>query len=83
MGLLTWLIVGALAGWLASMVIKGGAFGLLGYIIIGVVGAFVGGWLSTQIFNLPYAVTGFNLVSIIVATVGAVVVLFVISLIKR
>ncbi len=83
MGLLSWLIVGAVAGWLASMVIKGGGFGLLGNIIIGIIGAVVGGWLSTQIFNLPYAVTGLNLASILVATGGAVVVLFVLSLLKK
>ncbi len=83
MGLLSWLIIGAVAGWLASMVIKGGGFGLLGNIIIGIIGAVVGGWLSTQIFNLPYTVTGLNLVSILVATGGAVVVLFVLSLLKK
>lgn len=83
MGLLSWLIIGAVAGWLASMVIKGGGFGLLGNIIIGIIGAVVGGWLSTQIFNLPYAVTGLNLASILVATGGAVVVLFVLSLLKK
>ena len=83
MGLLSWLIIGAVAGWLANMVIKGGGFGLLGNIIIGIIGAVVGGWLSTQIFNLPYAVTGLNLASILVATGGAVVVLFVLSLLKK
>lgn len=82
MGLLSWLIIGALAGWLASM-IKGRGYGLLGNIIIGIIGALVGGWLSTQIFNLPYAVTGINLISILVATGGAVVVLFVLGLLKR
>lgn len=82
MGLLSWLIIGALAGWLASL-IKGGGYGLLGNIIIGIIGALVGGWLSTQIFNLPYAVTGINLISILVATGGAVVVLFVLGLLKR
>ena len=83
MGMLTWIIVGAIAGWLASLIMKGGGYGLIGNIIIGIVGAFVGGWLSTIIFNLPFAVTGFNLTSVIVATVGAIVVLFIISLVKR
>jgi len=83
MGILTWIIVGAIAGWLASLIMKGGGYGLIGSIIIGIVGAFVGGWLSTIIFNLPYAVTGFNLTSVIVATVGAIVVLFILSLVKR
>jgi uncharacterized membrane protein YeaQ/YmgE (transglycosylase-associated protein family) len=83
MGILTWIIVGAIAGWLASIIMKGGGYGLIGNIIIGIVGAFVGGWLSTIIFNLPFAVTGFNLTSVIVATVGAIVVLFILSLFKR
>jgi uncharacterized membrane protein YeaQ/YmgE (transglycosylase-associated protein family) len=83
MGILTWIIVGAIAGWLASIIMKGGGYGLIGNIIIGIVGAFVGGWLSTIIFNLPFAVTGFNLTSVIVATVGAIVVLFILSLVKR
>jgi uncharacterized membrane protein YeaQ/YmgE (transglycosylase-associated protein family) len=83
MGILTWIIVGAIAGWLASIIMKGGGYGLIGNIIIGIVGAFVGGWLSTIIFNLPFAVTGFNLTSVIVATVGAIVVLFILSLFRR
>jgi uncharacterized membrane protein YeaQ/YmgE (transglycosylase-associated protein family) len=83
MGILTWIIVGAIAGWLASIIMKGGGYGLIGNIIIGIVGAFVGGWLSTILFNLPFAVTGFNLTSVIVATVGAIVVLFILSLVKR
>jgi len=81
-GILTWIIVGAIAGWLASLIIKGG-FGLIGNIVIGIIGAFLGGWLSTTILNLPYGVTGFDLTSVLVATGGAVVVLFVLSLIKR
>lgn len=83
MGILTWIVIGAIAGWLASLIMKGGGYGLIGSIIIGIIGAFVGGWLSTRIFNLPYAVTGFDLISILVATAGAVVVLFVLSLLKR
>ncbi len=82
MGILTWIIIGAIAGWLASLIIKGG-FGLIGNIVIGIIGAFIGGWLSTAILNLPYGVTGFNLTSVLVATGGAVVVLFVLGLIKR
>lgn len=83
MNLLTWIIVGALAGWLASLIIKGGGVGLIGMILLGIVGALVGGWLSTSVFNLPYTVTGFNLTTIAVATGGAIVVLFVVSLFRR
>ncbi len=82
LGILTWIIVGAIAGWLASM-IAGGGLGLIGNIILGIVGAFVGGWLAGEIFNLPYHVTGFNLTSVLVATGGAVLVLFIVNLVRR
>jgi uncharacterized membrane protein YeaQ/YmgE (transglycosylase-associated protein family) len=82
MGILTWIIVGGIAGFLAS-VIQGRGYGLISSIIIGIVGALLGGWLSTQIFNLPYTVSGFNLTSVLVATAGAVVILFVLGLLKR
>jgi len=82
MGIITWVVIGGVAGFLAS-VIQGRGFGLIGSIIIGIVGALLGGWLSTQVFNLPYAVTGFNLISILVATAGAVIILFVLGLLKR
>jgi len=83
MGLLTWIVVGAIAGWLAGQVMKGSGFGLIGDIIIGVVGALVGGWLAGALFNVPNAVNGFNLTTILVAFLGAVVVLFILRLIKR
>ena len=83
LGILSWIIVGAIAGLLANMIIGGGGFGLIGSILLGIVGALVGGWLSTSIFGLPYNVTGINLISIFVATGGAVVVLFVVGLLRR
>ncbi len=73
---------GAIAGFLASLISKGG-FGLIGNIILGIIGAFVGGWLSTTILGLPYDVTGFNFTSVLVATAGAAIVLFIINLVKR
>ncbi len=82
MGILAWIIVGAIAGLLANLII-GGGFGLIGNILLGIVGALVGGWLSTSILSLPYDVTGINLISILVATGGAVVVLFVVNLLRR
>ena len=83
MGILSWIIVGAIAGLLASLIMGGGGFGLIGNILIGVVGALVGGWLSTSILDLSYYVTGINLTSVLVATGGAVVVLFVVGLLRR
>jgi uncharacterized membrane protein YeaQ/YmgE (transglycosylase-associated protein family) len=82
MGLLSWIVVGGLAGWLAGNLVKGRGFGCLGDIIIGVVGALVGGFLASQLFNLPDAVNGFNLGSIVVAFLGAVVVIVVIRLLR-
>lgn len=83
MGLLSWIVVGAIAGWLAGKVMKGRGFGLFGNIIVGVVGALVGGWLAGALFNIGDALTGFNLQTLVVAFLGSVVVLFVLRLIRR
>lgn len=82
MGILSWIVVGLIAGWLAGLVTKGGGFGLLGNIIIGIVGGLLGGWLATSVFNLGAGVSGINLESILVAFFGAVVLLAVINLLK-
>ncbi len=77
MGIISWLIVGLIAGFLAKYVVPGeGPGGVLGDIIIGIIGAFIGGW----VFNLlgHSGVSGINLWSIIVAFVGAVILLFII-----
>jgi uncharacterized membrane protein YeaQ/YmgE (transglycosylase-associated protein family) len=82
MGLLTWLIVGVIVGWLAGMVIKGRGFGLIGNIIVGVVGALIGGWLAGAVFNIPNPISGFNLTTFIVAFLGSVLVLYAARLLK-
>lgn len=82
MNILLWVILGALAGWIASMVMKTRAEqGLLMDIVVGIVGAFLGGW----IFSLLGAqgVTGFNLYSILVAVVGAIVLLAILRAVRR
>jgi uncharacterized membrane protein YeaQ/YmgE (transglycosylase-associated protein family) len=80
MGWLAWLIVGAIAGWLASMVMKtSGRQGLLMDIVVGIIGAFIGGFLFNQ-FGAA-GVTGFNIWSMFVAFVGAVVLLVVLRLV--
>ena len=79
-GFLWFLIVGAVAGWLAGVLVKGGGFGLLGDIVVGIIGAFIGGYLFT---SLGASAGGGLVGSIIVATIGAVVLLFVIRLVKR
>ena len=81
MDLLTWLIVGLVAGVLASLVMGGTGYGLIGDIIIGIVGAFVGGWLFSQLgVGTPF---GGLAGTIFVAFVGAVVLLFVLRLLRR
>ena len=76
--LVIFLVIGAIAGWLAGVVMKGGGFGLVGDIVVGIVGAVVGGWL----FGV-FGITAGGLVgAIITAFVGACVLLFVIRLIK-
>jgi uncharacterized membrane protein YeaQ/YmgE (transglycosylase-associated protein family) len=82
MGLLSWIVVGAIAGWLAGQLVKGRGFGCLGDIIVGVVGGLVGGFLASQLFNMPDAVNGFNLGSIVVAFLGAIVVVVVVRLLR-
>ena len=78
MNILLWLLLGALAGWVASLIVKTDQ-GILLDIVVGIVGAFLGGFL----FNLFGAagVTGFNIYSILVAIVGAVVLLFILKLV--
>jgi uncharacterized membrane protein YeaQ/YmgE (transglycosylase-associated protein family) len=72
MGILSWIIVGLIAGWLAGLVMKGGGYGILGDIILGIIGALVGGFLAGAIFGV--GITGFNIETLIVAFLGAVVV---------
>jgi uncharacterized membrane protein YeaQ/YmgE (transglycosylase-associated protein family) len=69
-GILAWLIVGLIAGWLAGQFMRGGGFGLIGDIVMGIVGAFVGGLLFA--FLMPGSSVGL-LGSIVVAFIGAVV----------
>ena len=77
MGILAWIIFGALAGWVASMVVHTNAEqGALGNIVVGILGAVLGGWLAGFLFNSP-GVTGFNFSSFIIAVVGAVLLLII------
>jgi uncharacterized membrane protein YeaQ/YmgE (transglycosylase-associated protein family) len=78
-GLLVFLAIGAVAGWLAGLLMKGGGFGLLGNIVVGVIGAVIGGYL----FSLLGITVGGIIGSIITATAGAVLLLFVVKILKR
>ena len=80
MGILAAIVIGAIAGWLASLIVRGAGFGLVGNIVVGIIGALVAGWLLPQLHvELAVGMLG----SIIDATIGAVVVLVILTLIKR
>ena len=79
-GLIAWLVIGAIAGWLAGVLVKGGGFGLVVDIIVGIVGAFIGGWLAGV---LGISLGGGWIGSIVTALIGAVILLFIVRLIKR
>lgn len=78
--ILIWVLIGAIAGWLAGLLVKGFGFGLVGNIIIGILGAFVGGWLFGA---LGISVGAGIINTIISATVGAVLLLLVVRVLKR
>jgi uncharacterized membrane protein YeaQ/YmgE (transglycosylase-associated protein family) len=73
MGILSWIVLGAIAGWIASMLINKTGEGLFRDIILGIVGGVIGGWIFSAAGST--GVTGFNLWSLCVAVVGAVVLL--------
>lgn len=78
--ILIWILVGAVAGWLAGLVVRGFGFGLVGNIIIGIIGAFLGGWLFGQ---LGVAIGAGIINTIFTAFIGAVVLLLIVRVIKR
>jgi uncharacterized membrane protein YeaQ/YmgE (transglycosylase-associated protein family) len=78
MGILSWIVVGLIAGWLAGLVVRGGGYGLVGNIVVGIVGALIGGFLAGSLFNVPDAVNGINLTSILVAFLGAVILILIV-----
>jgi uncharacterized membrane protein YeaQ/YmgE (transglycosylase-associated protein family) len=78
--IIIWLVIGAVAGWLAGQIMKGGGFGLIGDIVVGIVGAVVAGWLLPRV---GVYIGGTYLAEVINAVIGAVILLFVARLIKR
>jgi uncharacterized membrane protein YeaQ/YmgE (transglycosylase-associated protein family) len=79
MSILGWSVLGLLAGWLAGVLVKGSGYGVIGDIILGILGALVGGWITSSLMGVD--VTGFNLQSLLVAVLGAIVVIFIARLI--
>jgi uncharacterized membrane protein YeaQ/YmgE (transglycosylase-associated protein family) len=74
------LIIGAIAGWLAGLIVRGMGFGLLGNIVVGIVGALIAGWLFPR---LGISLAGGTLGAIIHATIGAVILLVILGVIRR
>lgn len=83
MGLLSWILVGLIAGWLAGELMRGAGFGLIGNIIVGIVGALLGGFLASALFHVGDPLSGFNLPTLIIAFLGSVVLLAILSLFRR
>jgi uncharacterized membrane protein YeaQ/YmgE (transglycosylase-associated protein family) len=75
------LIVGLIAGWLAGQIMRGSGYGIIGDIIIGIIGAFIGNWLW-GVLRLP-TIGNFWISAIVISTVGALVLLFILRLIRR
>ena len=73
MSIIAWIVLGLVAGWLAGQFVRGGGYGIIGDIILGIIGAIIGGFISGRLLGVD--VTGFNIPSIIIAFVGAVIVI--------
>lgn len=80
LAILIWIVVGAVAGWLAGLVMRGAGFGLVGNIIVGIIGAVVAGFLLPKV---GIVIGGNIIASILNAFIGAVIILFVIGLLRR
>jgi uncharacterized membrane protein YeaQ/YmgE (transglycosylase-associated protein family) len=80
-GLLVTLLIGLIAGWLAGKIMRGGGFGIIGDLIVGVIGAVIGGWLW-GVLRLP-GIGPWWLTAIVSAVIGACILLFLLRLIKR
>lgn len=78
--LLVFIIIGAIAGWLAGLIVSGFGFGLIGNIVVGIVGALIAGWLFPR---LGFAIGGGTIAAIINATIGAVILLVLVKILKR
>ena len=76
--IIAWIIVGAIAGWLASLVVRGTGLGLGGDIVVGIIGGLIGGFILSLLLPGSFGVSGINIGSIIVAFIGAVVLLLIV-----
>src|ERR1700675_3984666 len=79
MGIIAWIVLGAIAGYLAGMLVKGDeGLGVIGHIVLGIIGALVGGFLAGTVLKVA-DVTGINIESIVVAVIGAIITVVVVN----
>lgn len=84
MNLFLWLIVGGIVGWVASLVVKtSGPQGVLLNIVVGIIGAFIGGWIISPLFGIKSMNAGISLSSIFVALAGAIILLTLINMLRK
>ncbi len=81
-GLIIFLLIGAIAGWLAGLIVRGFGFGLLGNIVVGIIGAFLAGWLLPRL-GVSFMLVSPLVTSIVYAMIGAIVLLVIIGLVRR
>jgi uncharacterized membrane protein YeaQ/YmgE (transglycosylase-associated protein family) len=72
MSIIAWIVLGLIAGWLAGLIMRGSGYGIVGDIVLGVLGALIGGWLTGVLLGRDM-VNGFNLETLIVAVIGAII----------
>lgn len=82
MGLIASIIIGLLAGWLAGLLMKGGGYGFIGDLVLGLLGSVVGGWLGGMLLGVDLT-SGFNLTTLVTSIVGAVIIIAIYRLITR
>jgi len=82
MSLVVWIVLGAVAGWIAGMIMKTGTGSILTNVIVGIVGAFVGGWIASLV-GVGGETGGFSIVSVITAVVGACALLFILGIVQK
>ncbi len=72
MSIIAWIVLGLIAGWLAGQIMRGGGYGIVGDIVLGIVGAIIGGWITGALLGRDM-VNGFSIESVIVAVIGAII----------
>lgn len=84
MSIIAWIVLGAIAGYLAGFLVKGDeGLGVIGHIVLGIVGALVGGFLASALFNSQPIDGPFDISSIVVATIGAIITVVVVGMVMR